>query len=103
MPTELEQLKGLLEYAPYLTWPIATILVFSILGKYGIIDALASWIKKSPDSKVSKDFYAFKELAEGNHYTDLEDLKEWRIATDSRINKLAEDVAFIKGKLNGHL
>lgn len=106
MPEEISQLKDLLEYANYITWPVAGILMIYFLRPMWL--ALASWIQKNPESQIKKDFYAFKEMAEENHYHDIENLKQgqkdiWKTITnlEVRVNKIAEDIAFIRGKLNG--
>lgn len=104
-----EEIIKYVEFLAKLTVPGVIGMVFVLIYKAGILHAVASYFKKS-DSTIAKDFYAFKELAEGNHYTDLDSLLEWRKITeqwrsdtDKRLNQIAQDVAYLRGKIgNGH-
>ena len=96
---ETFDLQQIINLIPQLTGPASIVLVCFFLYKAGILGALTSWVTRQPNNGRIDELEAFRSSAETNHFCDLENLKEWRIATDIRINKLAEDMAWIRGKI----
>ena len=99
---ETLNIQQLIDLIPQLTGSAAIVFVTYFFYKAGILGALTSWITRQPNNIRIDRLEAFRSNAETNHFCDLESLKEWKIATDERMNKLAEDIAFIKGKINGN-
>lgn len=103
-------IQQIIDLTTRLSIPGVVGLVAVLLWKGGIIDALSTWIRKSPESAIAREFRDFKATAEGNHYTDLESLVEWRrqldvwkASVDHRLTQMGEDVAYLRGKMgNGH-
>lgn len=85
-------------------------LVAYLCYKAGLFNALASYVRKDTQDERLDGLFEFKNTAENNHFTDLDSLLEWRkiteawrLKTDERLNQIAEDVAYLRGKVgNGY-
>ena len=100
---ETLEFQQIIDLIPQMTIPVAFVISMFFLYKAGLLEALTSWITRQPNNSRIDKLEAFRSNAETNHFCDLESLKGWRIATDERMNKLAEEVAYIKGKIgNGY-
>ena len=95
-----------------LSLPASIVIVFLILGKYGIWTSIKRWInyKINGDSVHEEEIQILKDFkvdAEDNHWHDIEDLKKDVKEISSKIDsnaKLiivnAKDVAVIKSQVN---
>ena len=100
---ETLDIQQLINLIPRLTIPAAVVLCFYFLYKGGILDALTSWLKRQPNNNRIDNLENFKETVETNHFHDLDELKERMNKVENRIDKLSEDIAYIKGKIgNGY-
>ena len=103
MPEDLEQLKWLLDYAGYITWPVTTIVVFWLCATSGILGGVSALMRGITDNMRIKDLETFRETAENNHWHDIEDLKDRMAKVEDKVDRIAEDVAYLRGKAgNGY-
>ena len=98
MPEEIYQALNILKEVSY---PAAGAIVFYFLFKSGVLSSLASRVRKSvPHERIEK-LEQFQDIMEGNHNTDLKELLSWKVRVDTRLDKLAEDVGYLRGRVNG--
>lgn len=69
---EQEIIKSLLVSSPL---AVAVIIVVNYLYRSGLLASLSSRLKKNGDDKRVANLEKWKELAESNHFRDLEELK----------------------------
>lgn len=101
MPSETQEL---LQYAQYITWPVAIVAAAYILKP--IWASLAGMIKQKTDNTAIQHLQEFQHTAETNHFTDLDHLIEQdkrhtaEIEDIRRIlSKHGNDIAYIRGRL----
>ena len=104
-------LQQIMDMLARLSIPGVVGLIVIALWKGGILESLATWIRKSPESGVAREFQEFKTVAETNHYTDLKSLLDdreriWEAIDELRRNDTqnTKNIAYIMGRLkNGHI
>lgn len=100
MIEDIENYKWLLDYASYVTWPFATVIIFWLSAKAGILGGITSLMKGITDNMRITKLENFREEAETNHFHDLENMQDRMSKVEDKLDRVAEDVAYIKGKIN---
>lgn len=96
----------------------SAVMIAAILWKTGILESLASWMRRKGsigyDPRI-KELMDFKNLQESNHNTDLARLLDsdkehdethrqlWAVinSLSKDVQQQGQDIAFIRGRLNG--
>lgn len=100
---EINEIKQLLEYSPYFTWPFFSAFLMFLLYKAGILGAITSWATRQPNNGRIDVLESFKETIEGNHLHSLEKLIEKVDKLDDEIGNIRERLVRIETRLNGKL
>lgn len=79
---------------------VAVIVVINYLHRSGILSALASRFKKNGggDDKRVTDLENWKEVAETNHFNDLEDLKLDMKDLKKQVNEMDKRLAVVEAR-----
>ena len=88
-----------------ITWPGVSFFFAFVLWRSGILSALASRVMRNGSSSHARridELESFKHVQESNHNTDIEELKAWRVRTDTKMDKMAEDIGYLRGRINSN-
>lgn len=87
-----------------LSYPAVVALALIILNRAGVFGLIADWFRGRISSSDSETRERVKKI-ETNHLAEinrrLEVLEQNDIRIDVRLNKLGEDVAWLRAKING--
>lgn len=85
----------------YFLWrsKVLEVIALKIQGKKDASDNDYNQVNVSTNGKRLQKLEEFQLNAETNHWHEIADIQEWRKIVDQRITKMAEDIAFIRGRL----
>jgi hypothetical protein len=85
----------------YFLWRarVLEVIALKIQGNKNSIENKYNQVNVSTNHDRLQRLEDFKFEAENNHWHEIDDIQAWRVVIDARLNKMAEDLAFIRGKL----